>query len=404
MKRLVDFIYEQLVINEGGMGGHMAHPFDYTDFTCNDLIELINSLFSGKIETMKEKLDGTNIQATVNLNGDTVFIRNKGDLNSEKGGMSIEDMANKWSDKPSVANNYINAGKIISSIFKKIPVEYFNPDEDTKVIANCECITAGQTNVMLYNSDRVAFHGVDIYKKSDKGWECVEHKEGMPKEIERACQGIEGTTPRPNLVINSVQKAEEYRSKFINEIKTLFNNEGFDENTPIEDWKKKRFKDIAPKWITKTDEVFQRWFNQDKSVNLKVLKQSYPDHIDELVKLDKGDYRICVQKVMEPLDELFLNIGNAIISICNGFTNQGSEEDVVKQLRVQVKSVVDDIQKSGSTEVQDKLETQLNRMKKLGDVINSAEGVVFTYKGRLMKLTGSFAPLNQILGSIKFSR
>ena len=70
----------------------MAHPFDYTDFTANDLIDLVDSLFKGKIENLKEKLDGMNIMATMNNNGETVFIRNNSNLNSEKGGMSIEDM------------------------------------------------------------------------------------------------------------------------------------------------------------------------------------------------------------------------------------------------------------------------------------------------------------------------
>jgi hypothetical protein len=49
---------------------------------------------------------------------------------------------------------------------------------------------------------------------------------------------------------------------------------------------------------------------------------------------------------------------------------------------------------------------QLKRLERLGgdQSINSVEGIVFKYQGRLMKLTGSFAPLNQILGSIKFAK
>ena len=41
MIRLKEYIH----IFEGGLGGHMAHPFDYTDFTANDLIDLVQSLF-----------------------------------------------------------------------------------------------------------------------------------------------------------------------------------------------------------------------------------------------------------------------------------------------------------------------------------------------------------------------
>ena len=31
------------------------------------------------------------------------------------------------------------------------------------------------------------------------------------------------------------------------------------------------------------------------------------------------------------------------------------------------------------------------------DSINAVEGIVFSYKGKVMKMTGSFAPLNRIL-------
>ena len=59
MKNLFDYIIE------GGASGHMKHPYDYTDFTLRDIKGLIRNLFSGKIEDITEKIDGTNIQATM---------------------------------------------------------------------------------------------------------------------------------------------------------------------------------------------------------------------------------------------------------------------------------------------------------------------------------------------------
>ena len=54
----------------------------------------------------------------------------------------------------------------------------------------------------------------------------------------------------------------------------------------------------------------------------------------------------------------------------------------------------------------DILKTQLDRIKRLGgfEKIVPAEGIVFTYGGDTYKLTGAFAPINQILGTLKFSR
>ena len=47
-----------------------------------------------------------------------------------------------------------------------------------------------------------------------------------------------------------------------------------------------------------------------------------------------------------------------------------------------------------------KLKAELGRLNKLGGVdrIVASEGLVFFYGGKTYKLTGTFAPLNQILG------
>ena len=71
-----------------------------------------------------------------------------------------------------------------------------------------------------------------------------------------------------------------------------------------------------------------------------------------------------------------------------------------------MQDVIKDVQSNGSPESQAKLIKQLKRLERLGgdSSINPAEGIVFKYKDKLMKLTGSFAPINQVLGSIKFAK
>ena len=51
-----------------------------------------------------------------------------------------------------------------------------------------------------------------------------------------------------------------------------------------------------------------------------------------------------------------------------------------------------------------KLKLQIQKLQKIGglDAIVPSEGIVFKYKGKVYKFTGAFAPINQILGSIKF--
>ena len=410
MKSLTEFLIENIndiknyIITEGGAAGHMAHPFDYTEFTGNELLELVDSLFGGKIENIKEKLDGTNLHATMNNDGQVVFIRNKSNLNSETGGMSIEDMAAKWADKPSVQNTFLTAGRYIKEIFNKLGKDYFNPDLETRKVINCECIIAGKTNIMPYAEDRVAFHGYKIYKLQNGKWEEQEDVEGNVDDIYKVASSMSVARPRTNLIIKSVEDANKFAKEFKSKLENLFKSEGLSMSASIDDWKRVRFNKLKPEWLDKeVDKVFNRWFNDDKSFKASELKKLYLDNYDE-VKSDKFA-KTYINLVMEPMDDLFLAIGNAFIKLLDGFTNKDSHNQIVNILKKDVEDVMKDIEKNGSDEVKAKLEYQMSRLKKLGeDSINAAEGVVFTYKGKLMKLTGCFAPLNQILGSIKFSK
>ena len=390
----------QTVILEGGQAKHISHPYDVTDFTGDDLIELVDDLFSGKIEHMKEKLDGMNIMSTMNEKGDVVFIRNKTNLNSENGGMSILEMSEKWAEKEHQKKVFIQSGRLIESIFKKLGKEYFNPEDGTRKVVNCECIIAGKTNIMPYVKDRVAFHGYKVYKKGDDG-KYIETKdvEGGVDDIYKVASEIDAAKPRPDLVINNIEKAEEFKKTYINKMRELFMDAGLDTSSTLDELKIKRFKEIKPEWLRDDDTligVYRRWFDNDKSYKATQAKKDYPEHYADIMddKLAKKH----VRSVMKPIDKLFLQIGNSVISILDGMVNKSQHAQVVDELRDDVRKTVDMVSKNGTDDSREKMLYQLQRLADLGDEYNSAEGIVLTYKGRRLKLTGSFACVNAILG------
>ena len=385
-------------IFEGGAGGHMAHPYDYDDFTGNDLVEFVDSLFGGKIEHMKEKLDGFNLSATMNNAGDVVFVRNDTDRNSPKGGMDLNDINEKWKDKPQQLKTFGTSAKIITEIFKNLDVKLFNPDNTHRKIINCECIIAGQTNILPYASDRVAFHGYKLYEWNGEKWIEQEDVEGHVEELYKAAEGIDQAKPRPDLVIKSTEEAAKLCEKFKKEIIKLWKNEKLDLSATIDEWRHVRFKKMAPEWMKEDDDIFNRLFNNDKSVSLTVIKKRYPEHKEELTDLDKKFKKEICNNVSGVLDNLFLNIGNEMIDILDGFVNSGAKDKTIKTLKDSMSNVIQMIQKSGTDEDKETLMKALERLKALGDKYNVAEGIVIMWKGRRMKLTGSFAPINKALG------
>ena len=404
-------LYTYLI--EGGASGHMAHPYDYTEFTLRDLKGLIRNLFSGKIEDITEKIDGTNIQATMNQQGQVVFIRNKTDLNSELGGMTIDDMAKKWEAKPSVAKTFLTAGHIITEVFEQIGPKFFNPSDNKKLVLNCECVTEGKTNVLYYNSSQVDFHDIWVYEKNEEGkWENTDVTKTGLDTIQKACEKVDNAQITPKLIIKVQQDSEEILVSFIKKLDRIFKDANCKEQSTVDDWKFSRFLSYCKEhqewtdWVLKSEEgtklLYRRWFYDDKSVNIKKICELYPEDANNVRSVDKKEYKKWIASVMEPLDNFFIELGNSIIELCDGILNQDSKAEIVKKLQTDLEDVVSEIELNGDDDANQKMTKQLTRLEGIG--LNATEGIVFRYKGKLMKCTGSFAALNQLLGMIKFNR
>lgn len=391
---------------EGGAAGHMSHIYDYTELTLAELKDIIINLFSGKVEDITEKLDGMNIQCTLNNKGKVVFIRNKGDLNSETGGMSRDDVAAKWSGRDNVAKVYLQAYDTIEKVFKKIGKKFFNPNTNTKILVNCECITTGKTNIIMYANAQVDFHNLWVYTREDENspWQKSAVTMDGVSTLEKACDGIDGAQLTPRVMVRVTEKSNSLASSYTNKLDSIFSEAGCSNDSTIDDYRRSRFINLCSsthqyQWIMTNQDgmeaLYNRWFNDNKSTKLPILKKMYSSNLDDL---NNVDYKSIVAECMRPLDTFFSRMGNSIIALCDGMVNAGAESATIDALSNDLEEVVSEVKEKGSVELNDKLTRQLNRLAELGNQLNASEGIVFKYGDRLMKLTGSFASVNQILG------
>lgn len=385
---------------EGGSSGHMSKLEDFPELTLKDLRQVIIDIFRGSDAVeFTEKLDGTNIQASMNNQGEVIFIRNKGDLNSERGGMSVKDMQEKWADKPKVQRAFVTAGTILEKVFQRIGAKFFNPDDETRRFANCECIIAGKTNIMPYADDSVDVHNIWVYKKKGDEWV----KESVTRDgldvIEKAIDKEDKAKLTPKVVIKISQLSNKYGDEICQDLNKMWKAEGLSDDDTLEKWEHVRFKKVAPEWMTDEDGAFfNRWFKMDKSVNMRVLKKNYPEHAGELSEIDKKDSKKYVSDVMEPIDKLFIKAGNYIISLIDGLQNGDPKNaKVIGQMKKDLEDCKEKVEKSDDMELKANFARHLQRIGDLSN-INATEGIVMTWKGRMIKWTGSFAPLNQCLG------
>ena len=238
----------------------------------------------------------------------------------------------------------------------------------------------------------------------DGQWQTTKVTNDGLDTIQKACENIDGAQITPKVIIKTTEKTNDILTTYIKEIDKIFKADKLGEYNTIEEWKRRRFEnwlqDNGYKWIYDdyygTNTLFERWFNGDKSVNIKKIKELYEGHETDIVELDKKGYKQIASDVMKPLDSFFMHLGNDLIELCDGIINANNKDTVVKQLANDLHTAVETIRNEGSDDANQKLTVQLKRLEDMQ--LNAAEGIVFRYKGQLMKCTGSFAALNQALG------
>lgn len=411
MQSLFEYLRENTTIDtvmEGGASGHLAHIVDYEELTLDDLKGLIYSLFNARISDITEKLDGTNIQASMNEDGEVIFIRNKTDLNSERGGMSVDDMIEKWKDNVRIQDTFVSSGKILVDVFKKVGKDFFNPDKNTRIFANCECMREGVTNVVPYASAAVSIHDLWVYKKNGGLWEHAETtKEGLDV-LEKAMTSIDSKAKlTPQIVVRATEEGRQQMNAFFREINKLFKDAHLNNKSTIKMYKEYMYEVWVQEhasWIaddtTGMWDLFDRWVEGIKNKNIREIKAMYPEHVDELMDIDKNKTKELCRFIMKDLDDLFTRISNSVIKLCDGFLNAGFESESIEGLRQNIEDTKKEIMQGDDEKAKNELMYQLGRLSDYD--INATEGIVFRYKGRLMKMTGTFAAINRIAGLRKF--
>jgi len=120
---------------------------------------------------------------------------------------------------------------------------------------------------------------------------------------------------------------------------------------------------------------------------------------------DKKDFKAYQKQNIEPFESIFLKLGAVVLKNIKNYLAV-SPDKAVRQIKKDLMSLIKDLQTSDNPDTLKKLETQLKKIERMGgfDTIVPIEGIVFTYGGNTYKLTGSFAPVNQILGVLKYAR
>ena len=404
----------------GGAYGHMAHPFDDSNLTFSDFKSMITRLLKGgvNVEGVTEKLDGQNLMVSWK-NGQLVAARNKGQIkNFGENALTTAGVKKMFAGRGELTKAFSATMEDLENAIKGLTEKQRGLifDNGHKWM-NLEIIYVPTQNVIPYGKDMIVFHGNLKYDKEgnpigqdkDSGRKLA----GMIKQINQEIQNTFEIRGPVALSLPTTKNFQDDQQYFIKKLLGLQKRYGLGNTDKItryhEKWWENKIASEAKKSKISLDKqtknaLISRWVfgNKSKPLNSKNFKDEKV--LDWAKKMDKINFNKFAQQNIAPFENLFLELGAKVLTNIENFIS-ASPEDSVRSIKKDLKSTVSSLQKGGDLTKLSQLKRHLKRLSNAGGFkrIVPSEGVVFNYKGKTYKLTGTFAPINQILGSLKYA-
>jgi len=369
---------------------------------------------------VSEKLDGQNLMISW-VNGRLKAARNKGHLkDSGKNSLDAKGVASKFAGRGAIKEAFTGAmldlEKAIGSLSDAQKKKVFG--NGTKWM-NLEVIYPQTSNVIDYDIAEIVFHGTIQYDKTGKqiGYskEGARMLEGMIRQVNQNIQK-RFKIGKPNFLnLQKVQNFGKLKSKFLGQLNKLQGRFGLSDGQGLtqyhyEWWSEYILRNvkslragIRPRELQR---LIYRWAYFNKDYSLGQIKKDFADRpklLEWILKTDKEDHKKVFKQTIKPFEILFFQVGAEILKNVSGFLAV-SPDKAVQKIRQDVINAMKDLQKPDNVEKLYKLKLQIEKLEAIGglNAIVPSEGLVFKYKGNIYKFTGAFAPINQILGSLKF--
>lgn len=417
---------EQMILNEGGAAGHLAHPYEDYDLTFNDIQNMIDAALGGTVEYAQEKLDGQNLMVTYK-DGQVRAARNKGQVkNFAANSLTTKQVEDMFAGRGPIQTAFAEAMRDLETAINRLTSKqkqlFFG---NGSKFVNLEVLFPATANVIPYGAQQLRLHNITEY---DEAGNVVGTDQDAAKQLQGAIRQVEAENQKtyeiritdPITIKKSAdyKKQKEELTKVLTDIVTKYKLKKEDKiGLYFQAWWKSfitaKGTEFGYKVPTNTlQQLINRWTFSNKDVNIKAIR----DGIDNeqfknwVIDFDKGDLANQKKIAAKPIENLFLKLGVYTLKNVENLVAL-NPNDSIRSIKKDLNAAIERIKAAAaSPEMADDdsamkfLKRELTRLKDMGGfkAIVPTEGLVFKYSGKLYKLTGAFAPINQILGYLRF--
>jgi cytidyltransferase-like protein len=416
---------EQLLL-EGAVAGHMNHIYDNGEMTFGELKQLLQAVADGKVRGT-EKTDGQNIFLSFNVRTQKAkAIRNKGHIKA--GGLDTQAFDEFFADHPAQALrfSFVDALQAFEEAIKQVDKDtqekifgrnnevYFNTEvmnPGTPGLEDGDPRGKGTTNVIPYDKKTLLIHRVGHGAFDVKTGQKLEQDVTQNFDIlEQAIAGMSTEDPAIfSVETNAIRRLSPLKDKeilntTISELDNLLRDQGLADDATINDYVISQVKpEIDALGLTedRNEMILKRVMGMPGKPNLRQITTGLPQEIkDDVSNFVKGFKYASYTTYMQNL------LHNFSVQAVNGLESAfiSDNQKQIKFLQDEIRDTVKRIEGSSNERAKEELARQMKKLKSAEGINTPSEGFVFSWNGVTYKLTGNFAPANQILGMERFQR
>lgn len=412
------------LISEGGAAGHMDHPFEDMSLTFGDLKQLVSLGLEGKLNVeapVTEKLDGQNIFVSY-CDGRVVFARNKSHMKGRgTDALDVAGIRQMFEGRGEVSEAFTLAAQDLDRAIRSLSPRQVNDvfDGGSKW-ANLEIIYPATQNVIPYGLNMLVFHNtIEVDDNGDVvGVDGDAQK--LVEMIKKINQGVQNTFSFEGPVIVSLPRSKNFsrrKGHYTRRIINLQRQHNLRDNDKVIMWHQCWWENFIDSRAAKykyrmpnnvRHGLLRRWaFQEPGSYPIATMKKEIVTQntvkdiraqkfLNWALSYDKGGKAEQFKTNIAPFEKIFLELGAEILTNVKDLLTV-SPGEAAESMRNDLDSTIKELRKTTDVKKMAQVKQQLANLDSMGDCIVPTEGIVFLFKNKLFKFTGTFAPMNQLM-------
>lgn len=412
------------LISEGGAAGHMDHPFEDMSLTFGDLKQLVSLGLEGKLNVeapVTEKLDGQNIFVSY-CDGRVVFARNKSHMKGHgTDALDVDGIRQMFDGRGEVSDAFTLAAQDLDRAIKSLSPRQINDVfKSGSTWANLEIIYPATQNVIPYGLNMLVFHNTVEVDDNGDAVGVGGDAQKLVDMIKKINQSVQNTFSFGGPVVVSLPRSKNFarrKGHYTRRIIKLQRQHRLKDSDKIMMWHQCWWEDFIDARAAKSkyrmpnnvrQGLLSRWaFQQPGAYPIATMKKEIVTQntvkdtraqkfLDWALTYDKGGKAEQFKTNIAPFEKIFLELGAEILTNVKDLLVV-SPGDAAESMRNDLDSTIKDLRKTTDIKKMAQVKQQLANLDSLGDCIVPTEGIVFMFKDKLFKFTGTFASMNQLM-------